>query len=71
MEEKVAIGNHIAEHGVASDVATWAVELKEARKTYRTGPIEIPALRSLAVETRKAQLEERDQAAGRRRESPR
>ena len=49
MEEKVAIGRHTAEHGLADDVATWAVELKEARKTYRTGPIEIPALRGVSL----------------------
>ncbi len=50
MEEKVAIGRHTAERGLEGDVATWAVELKEARKTYRTGPIEIPALRGVSLQ---------------------
>jgi len=49
MEEQVAIGKPTAEHGVEGDVETWAVELKEARKTYRTGPIEIPALRGVSL----------------------
>ena len=50
MEEEVAIGRHAAELGLEGDVATWAVELKEARKTYRTGPIEIPALRGVSLQ---------------------
>jgi putative ABC transport system ATP-binding protein len=28
----------------------WAVELKEVRKTYRTGPIEVPALRGVSLQ---------------------
>src|SRR5208282_3051071 len=27
----------------------WAVELKEVKKTYRTGPIEVPALRGVSL----------------------
>src|ERR1700738_4495671 len=27
----------------------WAVELKNVRKTYRTGPIEVPALRGVSL----------------------
>lgn len=27
----------------------WAVELREVKKTYRTGPIEVPALRGLSL----------------------
>ncbi len=27
----------------------WAVELKDVRKTYRTGPIEVPALRGISL----------------------
>jgi putative ABC transport system ATP-binding protein len=27
----------------------WAVELKEVKKTYRTGPIEVPALRGISL----------------------
>jgi putative ABC transport system ATP-binding protein len=49
MEEKVAIGRHTAEHDFAGDVATCAVELKNVEKTYRTGPIEIPALRGVSL----------------------
>jgi putative ABC transport system ATP-binding protein len=49
MEEKVAIGRHAAEHGLEGDAATWAVELKNVEKTYRTGPIEIPALRGVSL----------------------
>src|ERR1700688_1521846 len=28
----------------------WAVELKGVRKTYRTGPIEVPALRGVSLQ---------------------
>jgi putative ABC transport system ATP-binding protein len=49
MEEKVAMGRHTAEHGLESDVGMWAVELKNVQKTYRTGPIEIPALRGVSL----------------------
>ncbi|MGD0350072.1 MAG: ABC transporter ATP-binding protein [Verrucomicrobiota bacterium] len=28
----------------------WAVELKEVKKTYRTGPIEVPALRGISLQ---------------------
>jgi putative ABC transport system ATP-binding protein len=31
------------------DVAQWAVELKNVRKTYRTGPIEVPALCDISL----------------------
>jgi putative ABC transport system ATP-binding protein len=30
-------------------VTQWAVELREVKKTYRTGPIEVPALRGLSL----------------------
>jgi putative ABC transport system ATP-binding protein len=33
-----------------SDVTEWAVELKGVRKTYRTGPIEVPALRGISLQ---------------------
>jgi putative ABC transport system ATP-binding protein len=33
-----------------SDVTEWAVELKGVRKTYRTGPIEVPALRGTSLQ---------------------
>jgi putative ABC transport system ATP-binding protein len=49
MEEKVAIGRHTAEHGLEGDVGVWAVDLKNVEKTYRTGPIEIPALRGVSL----------------------
>jgi len=47
MEEKVASGSPSAEHGSEGDVDKWAVELKNVKRTYRTGPIEIPALRGV------------------------
>ena len=28
----------------------WAVELKDVKKTYRTGPIEVPALRGISLQ---------------------
>jgi putative ABC transport system ATP-binding protein len=31
-------------------VTEWAVELKGVRKTYRTGPIEVPALRGVSLQ---------------------
>jgi putative ABC transport system ATP-binding protein len=30
-------------------VTEWAVELKDVKKTYRTGPIEVPALRGITL----------------------
>jgi len=30
-------------------VTEWAVELKDVKKTYRTGPIEVPALRGISL----------------------
>jgi len=33
-----------------SDVTEWAVELMGVRKTYRTGPIEVPALRGISLQ---------------------
>jgi len=32
-----------------TDMTKWAVELKEVKKTYRTGPIEVPALRGVSL----------------------
>jgi putative ABC transport system ATP-binding protein len=49
MEEKVAIGRHTAGHRAEGDVGVCAVELKNVEKTYRTGPIEIPALRGVSL----------------------
>lgn len=49
MEEKVANERHMADHGMECDVGMWAVELKNVEKTYRTGPIEIPALRGVSL----------------------
>jgi len=31
-------------------VTQWAVELKDVKKTYRTGPIEVPALRGISLQ---------------------
>jgi putative ABC transport system ATP-binding protein len=31
------------------DVVEWAVELKDLKKTYQTGPIEVPALRGISL----------------------
>src|ERR1700685_1771619 len=30
-------------------MSEWAVKLKDVRKTYRTGPIEVPALRGVSL----------------------
>lgn len=30
-------------------MSEWAIELKDVRKTYRTGPIEVPALRGVSL----------------------
>lgn len=49
MEEKVAITRHTAKPGLEGDAGTWAVELKNVEKTYRTGHIEIPALRGVSL----------------------
>jgi putative ABC transport system ATP-binding protein len=35
---------------VEDDVTQWAVELKDVKKTYRTGPIEVPALRGISLQ---------------------
>ena len=35
--------------GPQSDSSRWAVELKNVSKTYRTGPIEVPALRGISL----------------------
>jgi putative ABC transport system ATP-binding protein len=32
------------------DVAQWAVKLMDVRKSYRTGPIEVPALRGVSLQ---------------------
>src|SRR6202035_2089553 len=34
-------------HDLEDGVVEWAVELKAVKKTYRTGPIEVPALRGV------------------------
>jgi putative ABC transport system ATP-binding protein len=49
MGENVAMGRLTAEHGLEADTSKWAVELKNVEKTYRTGPIEIPALRGASL----------------------
>ncbi len=49
MEEKVAMTKPTAEPGLVGDGGRWAVELKNVQKTYRTGPIEIPALRGVSL----------------------
>jgi putative ABC transport system ATP-binding protein len=33
-----------------NDMTEWAVELKDVKKTYRTGPIEVPALRGISLQ---------------------
>jgi putative ABC transport system ATP-binding protein len=33
----------------ADDAVQWAVDLKQVSKTYRTGPIEVPALRDVSL----------------------
>ena len=33
-----------------TDMTEWAVELKDVKKTYRTGPIEVPALRGISLQ---------------------
>src|ERR1700678_1284262 len=30
-------------------MSEWAIKLKDVRKTYRTGPIEVPALRGISL----------------------
>jgi putative ABC transport system ATP-binding protein len=32
-----------------TDMTKWAVELKDVKKTYHTGPIEVPALRGVSL----------------------
>ena len=49
MEEKVAIGNPTVEQSMAGAADMRAVELKNVAKTYRTGPIEVPALRGVSL----------------------
>jgi putative ABC transport system ATP-binding protein len=49
MAEKGVIDRPAAEPGLAGDGGTWAVELKNVAKTYRTGPIEIPALSGVSL----------------------
>ena len=34
---------------IGDDMTEWAVELKDVKKTYRTGPIEVPALRGVSL----------------------
>src|SRR5487761_552977 len=36
-------------HEGEADMTEWAVELKDVKKTYRTGPIEVPALRGVSL----------------------
>jgi putative ABC transport system ATP-binding protein len=50
MEEKVANEGPTAAHGIEGDVSMCAVELKNVVKTYRTGPIDIPALRGVSLQ---------------------
>jgi len=50
MEEKASVESQTAEHGVAGAAGKCAVELKNVKKTYRTGPIEVPALRGVSLQ---------------------
>jgi putative ABC transport system ATP-binding protein len=34
----------------------WAVELKDVKKTYRTGPIEVPALRGISLQVARGEF---------------
>jgi putative ABC transport system ATP-binding protein len=36
-------------HGLEDNMTEWAVELKDVKKTYRTGPFEVPALRGISL----------------------
>jgi len=36
-------------HDLEDDMTEWAVELKDVKKVYRTGPIEVPALRGISL----------------------
>lgn len=37
-------------------MAEWAVELRDVKKTYRTGPIEVPALRGLSLQVARGEF---------------
>jgi putative ABC transport system ATP-binding protein len=43
------INRSSAWHGLESKMAEWAVELTDVKKTYRVGPIEVPALRGISL----------------------